>query len=198
MIVILFFIGLSRLFLGAHFPHDVLFGWLIGAIVLWGFMGQVDRGAAWFTSKTLPVQFALAFGMSIAIVLIGALIRLLIAGTSDPVSWRDYATEARTLSPFFTLAGALFGSIGGYALMRQSARFRTAGSWGMRIGRYLLGMIGVLLLYVGLDTLFGLLAPDETMLGYALRYLRYAAVTFWMTWGAPWVFLRTRLAQAET
>ena len=198
MVLLLFFIGLSRLFLGAHFPHDVLFGWLMGAILLWGFMGSVDRIAGWITSKSLSMQIAIGFGISIALILIGSLVRLLIPGTADPASWSDYAEEARTLSPFFTLSGALFGSIAGYALMRQSARFQTSGPWGRRILRYLLGIIGVVLIYLGLDVLFGLITPDETALGYELRYIRYAAATLWMTWGAPSVFLKIKLAEVET
>jgi len=195
--VVLFLIGLSRLFLGAHFPHDVLFGWLIGGIVLWGFMRSAERVAVWAKSKTIFMQMAIGFGISIAIILIGSLIRLLISGTSDPASWSDYATEARTISPFFTLSGALFGSIVGYALMRQYARFQTSGKWGTRVLRYLVGIIGVVLIYFGLDIVFGLITTDETTLGYALRYIRYATATFWMTWGAPTIFLKIKLAEAE-
>jgi hypothetical protein len=58
-------------------------------------------------------------------------------------------------------------------------------------------MLGVGLFYLGLDALFGLIAPDETTIGYALRYIRYASVTFWMTFGAPYVFLKIKLAEAE-
>jgi membrane-associated phospholipid phosphatase len=197
MVVVLFFIGLSRLFLGAHFPHDVVFGWLIGAIVLWAFMSSVDWMATWVASKTLSMQIVVAFGISIALILVGLLLRLLISGILDPASWSDYAGEARTISPFFTLSGALFGSIAGYALMHQYACFQISGTWGIRGLRYLLGIIGVLLIYFGLDVIFGLITHDETILGYALRYLRYAAATFWMTWGAPSVFLKIKLAEAE-
>jgi hypothetical protein len=30
-----------------------------------------------------------------------------------------------------------------------------------------------------------------------LRYIRYGAVTFWATFGAPWVFFKLRLAEPE-
>ena len=197
-VVVLFFIGLSRLFLGAHFPHDVLFGWLIGAIVLWGFIKSADRASAWAKSQTLSMQIVIGFLISIAIILIGVLSRFLISGTVDPASWSSYATEARSISHFFTLSGALFGSITGYVLMRQYARFQTSGKWSTRVLRYIVGIVGVLLIYVGLDMIFGLIAPDETILGYVLRYIRYATATLWMTWAAPFVFLKMKLAEAET
>jgi len=196
-VIVIFFIGLSRLFLSAHFPHDVLFGWLIGALVLWSFIKFSDSAADWAKSKSLSMQVASGFLISIAIIMIGMLSRLLISGTTDPVSWSGYATEARSISPFFTLAGALFGSISGYALMRQSVRFQTSGTLGTRVLRYLVGMLGVGLFYLGLDALFGMIAADETTLGYLLRYIRYASVTFWMTFGAPYIFLKMKLAEAE-
>ncbi len=79
--------------------------------------------------------------------------------------------------------------------MRAHALFQVQGSGLQRLGRYLLGIAGVLLIYFGLDQLFGLIAVDETILGYILRYGRYAAVAFWATFGAPWVFIKIGLAR---
>jgi len=196
--IILFFIGLSRLYLGVHFLHDVLFGWLIGGIVLWIAATRSDQIATWARSKTLSAQIAIGFVASGVVIVLGILIRSIISGTPDPASWSSYSTEARSISHSFTLAGALFGSITGYALMRSQANFRPAENWGKRVLSYVLGIVGLLLIYFGLDIVFAMIAADETIAGYALRYFRYALATFWVTFGAPWVFLKTRLAEAES
>jgi len=196
--IILFFIGLSRLYLGVHFLHDVLFGWLLGAIVLWIAAKRSEQIAAWARSKTLSAQIAIGFVVSGVVIVLGILIRSLISGTPDPASWNSYSTDARSISHSFTLAGALFGSITGYALMRSQANFRPSENWGKRVLSYMLGILGLLLIYFGLDIAFSLIAADETIAGYALRYFRYALATFWVTFGAPWVFLKTRLAEAES
>jgi hypothetical protein len=66
-----------------------------------------------------------------------------------------------------------------------------------RAARYVVGVVVVALLYFGLDAFFAYLAADETAFGYALRFIRYAAATLWVTLGAPWLFLRLRLAVRE-
>ena len=198
IIMVLFFIGLSRLYLGVHFLHDVLFGWLIGAVVLWIAAMRSEQITNWGRSKTLSAQIAIGFVVSGAVIVLGILIRSIISETLDPAAWSSYSIDARSISHSFTLAGALFGSITGYALMRSQADFRPAADWGKRGSSYVLGVIGLLLIYFGLDMAFSLIAADETIVGYALRYVRYALTTFWVTFGAPWIFLQLRLAQSDS
>jgi membrane-associated phospholipid phosphatase len=195
--VFIFLIALSRLYLGVHFLHDVVFGWLLGFVVLWMFIKYEDRVAVWAGKKNILAQIALGFAISILMILIGQSIQLWLTGIVDPPEWSSYASQARTSTYTFTLAGALFGAIAGYALMKRYASFDNSGSGLQQVGRYVLGVILLLLIYTGLDIIFAMVAPDETALGYALRYLRYASVTFLVTFIIPWIFLKIKLARRE-
>ena len=195
--IVVFFIAFSRLYLGVHFPQDVLFGWLIGFAVLWAVTKWGKLVRDWLDGKSLSTQIGLGFLDSILIALTGFIIRFIIAGTPDPVEWSQYSTEARTVTQFITLAGAAFGTYAGYALMRKYASFDAKGDWTKRGIRYLVGIFGLLLLYFGLSQLFDLFAVDESVLGYILRYIRYSLATFWATFLAPWIFLKTKLAEPE-
>jgi len=195
--VVIFFVAFSRLYLAVHFPQDVLFGWLIGFTVLWAIAKWETIVRNWLEDKSLSTQILLGFVDTILIVLIGFVIRFIVSGTPDPAEWSQYSTEARTVTHFVTLAGAAFGTYAGYALMRQYASFDAKGAWGKRVTRYLVGIVGLLLIYFGLSMVFDLFAVDESTLGYILRYVRYGLATFWATFLAPWLFLKTKLAEPE-
>ncbi len=195
--IVVFFIAFSRMYLGVHFPQDVLFGWLIGFFMLWAVARWKTSLRNWLNDKPLGAQIGLGFLVSILLALTGFVIRALIAGAPDPAEWSRFSTEARSINGFITLAGAAFGAWAGYALMRQYARFSAQGGWGKRIARYVLGIAGLLLLYFGLDIAFAALAPDASVLGYILRYIRYGLATLWATFLAPWVFLKIKLAEPE-
>jgi hypothetical protein len=178
-----------------HFPTDVLGGWVLSLVAIF----LLVKGEVWLSPflkrQTTGGLIGIGFLISILMPLVGWLVGLLIASSPDPAEWAQYSAQARGISHYFTLAGAFFGMVAGYTFMRQYAAFEAKGGWAKRIGRYLLGMVGVLVLYLGLDMLFGLVASDESALGLALRYIRYGTVTLWAMFGAPWVFLKLRLAE---
>jgi hypothetical protein len=150
---------------------------------------------AWFRSFKDIGQITIGFVISLVMVLFGKLIHRLVDPIPDPAAWAQFATEGHSPFPYLILGGILFGTVAGLVLMWRYARFQVKGSWLQRAGRYLLGIVGLILIYLSLDLLFSLIAEDLSLLGYILRYLRYAAIAFWATFCAPWVFLKLKLAQ---
>lgn len=39
LVALIIIIGLSRIYLGAHYPTDILAGWALGSLFLWGIIG---------------------------------------------------------------------------------------------------------------------------------------------------------------
>jgi len=196
--IVIFLIGLSRLYLAVHFPHDVLLGWIIGGLLLWLLLRFWSPAAAWFKKLTLVRQVLAAFLASLVLIIIELVpfLGLKLTGWQSPQAWAQYAGGAVTLSGAFTSAGVLFGLLAGLAWMDRLGGFSSGGPAWKRILRYLLGLLGVLVFYLGLSLLFGLIVPDrEAMLPYLLRYVRYALVGVWLSLGAPWVFVRLGLAE---
>ena len=194
---LILFIAISRLYLGVHFLHDILFGWLIGFIIVVIFLLVDKPVSAWAKELTLSMQILLALLISIVIILIGQVIQSWLSGISDPEPWASFAVKARIGDYSFNLAGALFGAIAGYALMRQYACFTNSDKWINRILCYAIGLIGVVVFYFGLDMSFGMITSDETIFGQILRTVRYGSVVFWVVFLAPWLFLKIKLAEID-
>ena len=153
--------------------------------------------SAWLKKMSLGQQVVASFLSSLALILFSLIpfLRLKITNWQLPQAWAAYAKDAVSLSVTFTSAGMLFGLLAGLAWFNRQGGFDAGGSLRKRILRYLMGMAGVLIFYIGLKVLFGLIVPySDAALPYILRYIRYALVGAWISAGAPWVFVKLKLA----
>lgn len=197
-LAVILLIGLSRVYLGAHFPHDVVTGWLIGAAVLWVFMRVWDPAAAWLSGKTFKQQTVIAFIASMTFVVIGLAATAVRGNYQLPDSWIQNALLAGTEMPdpvdpngIFTSAGSLFGLAFGLAWINSMGGYQVSGPLWKRELRYVIGLIGVLILWMGLGAVF---PRGDGVIVYTLRFIRYALVGWWVTGGAPWVFQHLKLS----
>jgi len=196
-VVYILLVAFSRMYLSAHFPQDVLGGWTIGILVIWAVTKWEDPVREWLVNKTLSSQIMIGSLLTLGMILIGFLVRFIVAGTPDPAAWSPYNAEARTVTHFFTITGATFGTWVGYALMHRYARFDPKGDWTKRILRYVLGIVVMFVVFFGMDMAFAAIASDESTLGYILRFIRYGFALFWVAFLGPWVFLKMRLVEPE-
>ncbi len=197
-ILLIFLIGLSRIYLGVHFLHDVVSGWIVGGLLLWGYLAIEKPVSEWLNKKTISFQVISAFLFSLLLIGLALLARTLISGWQMPADWalNAFTVSETTPDPLnldgpVTLAGVAFGFLGGLAWWIKKYGIPQVGKKSVKlILRYFVGMIGVAILYVGLKMVF---PSDPDYLGMILRYIRYALVGVWVTAGAPLIFKKLNL-----
>jgi len=121
---------------------------------------------------------------------------------ADPSQWEITAGRALSLAPgqlviharsttgMFGVAGSFFGLATGAILIFHRGGFDARGIWWKCILRFVLGMIGATILWLGLRMLF---PRNASLVSQVLRYLRYAVTGFWVAYAAPWVFIKLGL-----
>ena len=188
-IVLIALISLSRVFLGVHYLLDVVGGALIGLAFLVAFLQVEPKITAWFARQSLATQVGFSAIVALSFLLMFGLIRVLVAPDTT-VSYAKYLDEARSWDAIVSRAGAVFGLGCGAALACRWARFQTAGSIAQKVARFVVALVGIAVCYIGLKTLFPS-QPENVAL--IFRFVRYALLTLWITFGAPWLLLKLKL-----
>jgi membrane-associated phospholipid phosphatase len=192
-------IGISRLYLGVHFPHDVLLGWTLGAIVLWLVNRYWESVEAWAKAQSLARQILWSFGASMLMLSLSVVTFFVMQGWQMPAEWlANISSSAEpelptpiSLGSALTSSGVLFGLLAGLAWLRTKGGFRADGTLDKRVLRYALGLVGVLIFWYGLGLIF---PRGEELVPSIFRYVRYSLVGLWVSAGAPYLFLRVGLA----
>ena len=188
--------GLSRIYLGDHFIHDVIAGFLIGLLLLVGYIIWRRYFASSFSKRILGQRLLVAVLVTVIMALVYIAVLLLIGAPDFSVPWSEYIPEAELASKteMATAVGAMLGFSVGIILENSRVRFRHDGPLSKRVARYLLGIIVTVIIWRGL----GLLFPAHPLwLAIPLRIFRYALVAFWASYYAPAIFVRLGLAEAD-
>ena len=190
-VILIFMIGFSRLVLGAHFPHDVILGWLLGAFLLWLYVRYWDATVTWLSNMNFSKQVGVAFLVSMIFVVIGMIVTNTRSDFQIPESWMTNALRSGIapdpIDPngVFTAVGTFFGLAVGAAWTHLRGGYQVDGPVWKRVLRYVIGLAGVLILWQGLGVIF---PRGDGLVVYSLRFVRYSLVGWWISGGALWVF----------
>jgi membrane-associated phospholipid phosphatase len=121
--LLIFGIGLSRIYNGVHFPHDVVVGWLLGAFCLMLGTWLLPVLGPRFLALPWPAQAALGLALSIILTAIapnedGTAAMGVLGGVSIalPLEWRLVRFDPRSGTPVQMLARVALGGLVLFAL----------------------------------------------------------------------------------
>jgi membrane-associated phospholipid phosphatase len=194
LLLVIVLVCLSRVYLGVHFPGDVIWGCTEGIVVLVVYIGLKPRVSAWLSARPLGTHIALAVGAAAAVLALALLLLAVRSGCAPGFGEICIVARAQAVGETSSVAGLMLGAWIGLALERRFVRFTTDGTAAQRVVRYLLGLASLLVIVLGLGLL---LEGAPAALDSAMRVFRYAVAALWAVFAWPWLWVRTGLGKAE-
>ena len=169
-VVMIIFVPMSRVYLGVHFPTDLIGGYALGIIVLLLFMKLEQPVLDWLKQKSIGLQLILSFLVPVFLVMI--------MPSADPIG--------------ISVCAVLMGGCIGLSLEQRWINFEIPDTLWKKLACYIIGTIILLIFYIGLKKTFIGLEPKPVF-----RFIRYAIIGLHFTFFGPWVFVKLKLTTAK-
>jgi hypothetical protein len=199
-LMLILLIGISRIYLNAHFPIDVVAGWAFGALILLAFLSLDSPVSERLQRLGYGKQILASFLASLCLPALYAMAMASLGSWQMSAAWNANALAATgvAINPFnpkgvIEASGMIFGIGLGYVLQKMRGGFAAGGPLDKRLLCYALGMALLALIWYGLGKVGH---GQEPMISYALSYLRALLAGAWVAGGAPLAFKRLGLADA--
>lgn len=165
-VFIILAIALSRLYLGVHFPTDILGGWFLGALLLL---------AAWPAFDKIEI-----FAQKLNPALLGSVVLIV------PVLLSFILPSRWSVSPIGAASGFCIGLI----IEQHSTGFAPADSVKKGFFRYISGIIVLFIIFFTGKHIFGITTP-----GYLVYLFIHSWIMgLWVSAGAPRMFAKLKLS----
>ncbi|MDR1418824.1 MAG: phosphatase PAP2 family protein [Treponema sp.] len=185
--LVVLLISFSRVYLGVHFPTDILGGWIAGSLVL----------AVYFLWGDAIERLLVRGGLRAQIIVSAAAAFIMILYNPAVSKTMQGGVEA-LVSP----GGIVLGMGVGYALSACYTGFHSsfAGRTGAAkflaaAGRIVIGAAGTALFFILLQKMKIVLGPGFNRFGI---FIQFAVSALWIYGGAPWIFVLLKLADGKS
>lgn len=168
-IIIIFLVSISRLYLGLHYPIDVIVGIALAAIIL------VIYNLIYYPIANIMGNLPFVIRLMIPFLLIPILLRL--PGHDKGM-----------------VVGFAIGLLVGYQLQERYLYFDESGTIIEQIIKFVIGIAGLFGFKTGLKILFTSIEIIQVS-PLVADVIRYTVVGLWATYIAPWLFIKLGLSK---
>jgi len=169
-VIMMIFVPMSRIYLGVHFPTDLLGGYILGLVILILYIKLETPVRDWLKVRNTGIQLSFSI-----------LIPLLLVLVMPKIDSQGIAA-----------CGTLLGGCAGLTLEQKWIRSEVPKGLVKKIVSYLIGIVFLFIFYIGLKKALNGLEPEPVF-----RFVRYAVLGFHFLFIAPWLFVVFKLSGAD-